>query len=149
MHGQKKRRKRFREGSIDVDGVNLHWELLSELQWTSEHGYKGLCISVRMEDGSHRELILEFPFPKKFDSLGIPQLPPTSKILREGNRSRCPPSDSCQVRTCLPWKEIHPSAVLNFELGQEAFFPVFETVRFAFARTVPLRSQSLTSSFNS
>src|ERR1700683_2138136 len=80
MHGQKKRRKRFREGLISVDGVSLSWRLLSEPQWTSEHGYKGLCISIRTEDGRHRELILEYPFPKKSGSRGAPKLPQRPKF---------------------------------------------------------------------
>jgi hypothetical protein len=80
MHGQKKRRKRFREGLISVDGVTLYWRLLSEPQWTSEHGYKGLCISIRTEDGHHRELILEYPFPKKSASRGAPKLPQRPKF---------------------------------------------------------------------
>jgi hypothetical protein len=80
MHGQKKRRKRFGGGLIAVDGVSLSWRLLSEPQWTSEHGYKGLCISVRTEDGRHRELILEYPFPKKFNSVGVPQVPQRPKF---------------------------------------------------------------------
>jgi hypothetical protein len=80
MHGQKKRRKRFRKGLISVDGVSLVWRLLSEPQWTTEDGYKGLCISVRTEDGHHRELILEYAFPKKFNSIGIPQLPQRPKF---------------------------------------------------------------------
>jgi hypothetical protein len=75
MHGQKKRRKRSAEGSITVDGVGLFWFLSSEPQWTSEHGYKGLCISVRAEKGNHRELVLEYPFPKRFTGNGAPQLP--------------------------------------------------------------------------
>src|SRR6266699_3123657 len=72
MHGQKKRRKRSIDGSITVDGVSLYWRLLSEPQWTSEHGYKGLCISVRTEDRRHRELVLEYPFPKKCRPNGMP-----------------------------------------------------------------------------
>jgi hypothetical protein len=80
VHGQKKRRKRFREGAMSVDGVSLFWRLLSEPQWTSEHGYKGLCISVRTVDGLHRELILEYPFPKKFSSNGVPKLPQRPKF---------------------------------------------------------------------
>ena len=75
MHGQKKRRKRSLGGLIAVNGVRLSWRLLSEPQWTSEHGYKGLCISVRTEDGRHRELILEYPFPRKFTGNGLPQIP--------------------------------------------------------------------------
>jgi hypothetical protein len=80
MHGQKKRRKRFREGTMAVDGVSLYWQLLSEPRWTTEHGYKGLCVSVRTEDGHHRELILEYPFPNKTNSIGIPQLPQRPKF---------------------------------------------------------------------
>lgn len=70
MHGQKKRRKRTIEGSIDLDGTLLHWRLLSEPLWSTEHGFKGLCIAVQAEDGSHRELILEYPYPaNKFGTL--------------------------------------------------------------------------------
>jgi hypothetical protein len=78
MHGQKKRRKRSMEGLISVDGVNLCWLLLSEPQWTTEHGYKGLCISVRAQEGHHRELILEYPFPES--SKGAPKLPQRPKF---------------------------------------------------------------------
>jgi hypothetical protein len=80
MHGQKKRRKRFRGGLVSVDGVSLSWRLLSEPQWTTEDGYRGLRISIRAEDGHHRELVLEYPFPKKSNSLGIPQLPQRPKF---------------------------------------------------------------------
>jgi hypothetical protein len=58
-----------------VNGFRLSWELLSEPQKTSVHGYKGLCISVRIEDGAHRELVLEFPMPDKRTGNGAPQLP--------------------------------------------------------------------------
>jgi hypothetical protein len=75
MHGQKKRRKRSLDGSIAVDGYSLFWRLLSEPQHTSQEGYKGLCVSVRTEDGKHRELILEFPFPQKTTGNGLPQIP--------------------------------------------------------------------------
>ena len=79
MHGQKKRRKRSLDGLISIDGVRLSWQLLSEPQWTTEHGLKGLCISVRTEDGRHRELILEYPFPKK-PMGGVPQIPQRPKF---------------------------------------------------------------------
>jgi hypothetical protein len=75
MHGQKKRRKRTISGSFSVEEVRLHWELISEPQWTSEHGYKGMCFSVRTEDGKHRELILQYPMPQKLTGIGLPQLP--------------------------------------------------------------------------
>ena len=75
MHGQKKRRKRTMEGLLAVDGNKLTWSLVSEPQWSTEDGYIGLRISVQMEDARHRELILEYPFPKKFTGVGAPQLP--------------------------------------------------------------------------
>jgi hypothetical protein len=81
MHGQKKRRKRTIEGSVKIDGVDLCWELISEPQWTSE-GLKGLCISVRMEEGNHRELILEYPFPRKSDAR-VPQVPQRPKFTEK------------------------------------------------------------------
>lgn len=80
MHGQKQRRKRFREGLIAIDRFSLYWRLISEPQWTTEDGYKGLCISVRAEDGHHRELILEYAFPKKAGSKGAPKLPQRPKF---------------------------------------------------------------------
>src|ERR1700730_6010437 len=77
MHGQKKRRKRTLEGLITLEGTNLCWQLVSEPQSSTEHGYQGLCISVRTEDKRHRELVLAFPFPRtKFGSpLPHPQRP--------------------------------------------------------------------------
>jgi hypothetical protein len=88
VHGQKKRRKRSLEASIAVDGVKLFWRLLSEPQWTTEHGYKGLCISVQMEEGHCRELILEFPFERGSASVAkLPQRPKFSaKDIEDGIR---------------------------------------------------------------
>jgi len=80
MHGQKKRRKRTMEGLIAVDGNSLKWRLVSEPQWTSEDGYIGLRIAVQTEDSHHRELILEYPFPKKVTGVGLPQLPQRPKF---------------------------------------------------------------------
>jgi hypothetical protein len=80
MQGQKKRRKRTMEGLIAVDGNNLKWWLVSEPQWTTEDGYLGLRIAVQTEDARHRELIFEYPFPKKFTGVGIPQLPQRPKF---------------------------------------------------------------------
>lgn len=75
MHGQKKRRKRTMEGLIAVDDHKLKWSLISEPQKTTEHGYMGLRISVRSDDGEHRELIMEYPFPGKRTGNGSPQIP--------------------------------------------------------------------------
>ncbi|MGA9528381.1 MAG: hypothetical protein WBS24_09715 [Terriglobales bacterium] len=80
MHGQKKRRKRSLEGLITVDRILFMWRLLNEPLWSSEDGYIGLRISVQTEDGRHRELIVEYPFPKKFTGVGLPQLPQRPKL---------------------------------------------------------------------
>jgi len=79
MHGQKKRRKRNKNGRISVNGIALYWELVSEPQWTSE-GWKGLCFSVRTEDCKHKELVLQYPMPKKVTGIGLPQLPQQPKF---------------------------------------------------------------------
>jgi hypothetical protein len=89
MHGQKKRRKRHLSGIIEMEGMNLSWELVSEPQRSREHGYQGMQFSVRTEDQSHRELILAYPFPKT--SLGkplpFPQRPKFSeKTIESGIR---------------------------------------------------------------
>jgi hypothetical protein len=80
MHGQKNRRKRFRQGSVVIAEVGLLWRLLGEPQATTEHGYRGLRISVQIEHGHHRELILEYPFPKKAGSKGAAKLPQRAKF---------------------------------------------------------------------
>jgi hypothetical protein len=80
MHGQKKRRKRSLSGSMGINGIRLSWQLLSEPQWTTEDGYKGLRISVHTEDAGHRELVLEYPMPNKSTGNGLPQLPQRPKF---------------------------------------------------------------------
>lgn len=74
MHGQPKRGKHTIEGLIVIDGNSLVWRLVSQPQWTTEDGYIGLRISVRADDTRHRELILEYPFPKGLTGVGLPQL---------------------------------------------------------------------------
>jgi hypothetical protein len=79
-HGQKKRRKRSLEGLIQVEGSSLKWELLSEPQWTSEDGYRGLRLSVQADNATGRELVLEYPMPAKTTGNGMPQLPQRPKF---------------------------------------------------------------------
>ena|SRR5579862_7671595 len=71
MHGQNKRRKRSIEASINIDGFPLLWRLRSEPQWSTEHGYEGMSLAVQRTDGDFRELILEYPIPKKGRRLRI------------------------------------------------------------------------------
>jgi hypothetical protein len=78
MH--KKYGKRSLEGSVTLDGTNLTWQLISEPQVIAGRSPRGLCISVRAEGGRNRELILEYPFPKKRNSIGLLQVPQRPKF---------------------------------------------------------------------
>jgi len=80
MHGQKKWGKRLLEGLVTVEGFARYWQLISEPQRTTEHGYKGLCISVQLENARQRELVLEYPMPNKSTGNGYPQLPQRPKF---------------------------------------------------------------------
>ena len=82
MTGYKKWRKRVIAETVTIDGLELRWELRSEPQFTSEHGYKGLCISVRKAEGVHRELILEYPAPDKKQT-GFAHAPEHPRIFPE------------------------------------------------------------------
>ena len=88
MHGQKKRRKRTAEGVLDVDGTLLQWRLVSEPQWTTEHGAKGICFSVQAQEGSHRELLLEYPFEQPGRMPMFPQRPAFSAKTLEADVRR-------------------------------------------------------------
>jgi hypothetical protein len=90
MHSQIKRRKRTMDGLIKIERTALRWQLISEPQFTTAHGYKGLCLSVRAEEEGQRELILEYPYPaNKFGSpLPLPQRPTVSEKSVEVNVRR-------------------------------------------------------------
>jgi hypothetical protein len=75
MHGQKKRRERTADGLVEIDGAILCWKLISEPQWTTEHGGKGICFSVQAQDESHRELVLEYPYQQTGWRPQFPQRP--------------------------------------------------------------------------
>jgi hypothetical protein len=69
--GQKRWGKRSIEAQVEIDGFELRWELRSEPQSSTEHGIEGLSLTVQRIDGAFRELILEYPFPKKGRRLRI------------------------------------------------------------------------------
>ena len=75
MHGQKKWRKRTAEGLFEVEGLVLRWSLVSEPQWTTQHGGRGMCFSVQAQDKSHRELILQYPLGPYNKRPSFPQRP--------------------------------------------------------------------------
>ncbi len=61
-----KPRKRSAEGTVVIDGNELHWSLLREAHYSSSDGHKGMTFSVRAEGTkTFRELLLEYPFPKR------------------------------------------------------------------------------------
>jgi len=82
MTGYKKWRKRVIKETVTIGGLELCWELRSEPQFTTEHGYRGMCISVRLAEGVRRELILEYPAPEKKQT-GLAHTPEHPKILPE------------------------------------------------------------------
>jgi hypothetical protein len=69
--GQKRWGKRSIEAKVEIDGHKLHWQLRSEPQSSTEHGSEGLSLTVQRTDGAFRELILEYPFPKRGRRLRI------------------------------------------------------------------------------
>lgn len=75
MHGQKKRRKRTASGTIEIDGVVFAWVLLSEPQYTTEHGLRGLRFSVDRTDDNYRQLLIEYPFKQTTKTPQLPQRP--------------------------------------------------------------------------
>ena len=56
MHG--------RGGTVQIDGVQYDWELLSEPQLSSSEGWRGMRVALRQRD-MPREAVLEFPTPKR------------------------------------------------------------------------------------
>jgi len=58
------RRKRSVGKTAEIEGFKLRWTLRSEPQ-ISSNGAEGLSIEVQRTDGTFRELILEYQYPKK------------------------------------------------------------------------------------
>lgn len=58
-------------GTVDVDGTKYDWELVSEPKLSSDHGWRGMTVSLR-EQGMKREAVLEFPTPKRLIQ-GLPK----------------------------------------------------------------------------
>jgi hypothetical protein len=57
------RAKRSVEAKITIDGYELIWTLEREPKWHTD-GPRGLAISVKLSEGNHKELLLEYPYPK-------------------------------------------------------------------------------------
>jgi hypothetical protein len=78
MSLHKKRRKHQLQGTAQVEGIALVWELISEPQKHPDYGYIGARISVRVEEVARRELIVEFPFPTDKNGDYLPVTPRSS-----------------------------------------------------------------------
>jgi hypothetical protein len=55
------RAKRSIETAIAIDGLSLIWRLHREQQWTDAEELRGIAIHVKVAEGTHRELFLEYP----------------------------------------------------------------------------------------
>jgi hypothetical protein len=55
------RAKRSIESALLIDGILLNWRLHREQQWFTADGWMGVVIHVKMAEGAHRELFLEYP----------------------------------------------------------------------------------------
>jgi hypothetical protein len=55
------RAKRSIEAKMAIDGFSLIWRLHREQQLCTADGWKGVAIHVRVAEGAHRELFLEYP----------------------------------------------------------------------------------------
>jgi hypothetical protein len=53
--------KRSIQSAITIDGFSLLWSLHREQQLSTEDGWKGLAIHVKVAEGVRRELHLEYP----------------------------------------------------------------------------------------
>ena len=58
-------------GTVEIDGSRYDWQLLSEPQFSSDDGWKGMTVSLRRHD-MQREAVLEFPTPKRLIK-GLPK----------------------------------------------------------------------------
>lgn len=74
-------------GTVEVDGLPYEWELRGEPQWSENHGWKGMTISL-LRKFTQREALLEFPPPKRLMK-GLPRgrLQVSDAIIMRGIRS--------------------------------------------------------------
>jgi len=112
MRGQKKKQMEIIDELITVDGIDLRWHLHSEPQITSEFGPKGRRYSVRKAEGTKRELILEFPFPKETVKRK-PVSPQSAKIF--------PNILEAGIRQAIEagWRPLSRGRVFNFRVVED------------------------------
>lgn len=52
-------------GLFSLDGEEYEWELRREPQWCTVDGWQGMQVAIRAVDAGGRELLLQFPMPRK------------------------------------------------------------------------------------
>jgi hypothetical protein len=110
MHGQKKRRKRFKDGSIAIDGFRLYWKLISEPLATIFGPYRDTQTLISVFSTPHRELILEYPFSQKpHGTFQFPQRPKFS----ENRRNRRSKGYGGGLAAGFKGKDVHSSPILS------------------------------------
>jgi hypothetical protein len=55
------RAKRSIKSAVTIDGMSLIWRLHREQQWSTDDGWRGMAIHVKVAEGARRELHLEYP----------------------------------------------------------------------------------------
>ena len=83
MRARKTRPKRAINGTLELDGARLVWQLASEQGWIPGEGMRGHRISVQLEGAAGRELILQYPSPDPLHARGHPTAPERPKIVAE------------------------------------------------------------------
>lgn len=76
------RSRRDIQGKIEIDGVPLLWNLHREQQMSTEDGLRGICIHVRVAEGTFRELYIEYPVIAPIRSTQLIEAPVRPTILK-------------------------------------------------------------------
>ena len=73
------RAKRKIQSEASIEGLRLIWHLHREQQWCGEF-WKGVAIHVKVAEGTHRELFLEYP-PAKTKNTGWTRVDPIQQTI--------------------------------------------------------------------
>jgi len=64
MESKMPRSKRAIQAAVTIDGISLIWHLHREQHVSTEDGWRGVAIHVKVAEGVRRELHLEYPAVK-------------------------------------------------------------------------------------
>jgi hypothetical protein len=111
MRGQKKKQTQAVDEIIVVDELELRWHLHSAPHFTSEFGRKGRRYSIRAVEGTRRELLLEFPFPKE-TAQHKPLAPESAKISSQVLEA------AIRQAISAGWKPLSRGRVFTFQVPE-------------------------------